>query len=210
MKLAGKYSKFNPMAGFETLLASEGALSGMGLIPEEGIPLEILQGTSNPQTLREEGLQQGPPGVGGLGGPIGRGPGFGGPIEVDRIEPTYTTDIPIKAEYSNIYGTNVNARYNPTTGALSGGATVPIGAAEQGYRFGIEGSYSPGIMQYDGLTPPPGYSGMIKFSRTNPIDPKTFETPGRERYSFGLGIEGTPRRVPPRRPVPVQFVPPGL
>ena len=33
----------------------------------------------------------------------------------------------------------INATYNPTTGALSGGATIPIGAAENGYRIGVEG-----------------------------------------------------------------------
>lgn len=215
MRFAGKYSKFKPMDGFGTLLASQGVPSGMAGLPPEGIPLEALRGTSSPEALRQEGLQQGPPrlpgGVGSpLGGPIGGGvPGFG-PMTLERRTPIYTTDLDIGVDYRNNYGTKVGAKYNPTTGAISGDATIPIGAAENGYRIGVEGSYSPGIMQSDGLTPPPGYSGMLRFSKRNPIDPRAFEQPGAEKYSIEAGFVGTPRRVPPRTPIPVQFVPPGL
>jgi len=48
---------------------------------------------------------------------------------------------------------------------------------------------------------------MIKFSKTNPVDPSVYQRPGAEKYNFGLGIDANPRRVPPRRPVPVEFVP---
>lgn len=209
MRLAGKYSKFKPMAGFETLLASEAIGPGMGLIPEQGIPLEALEGTSSPEALRQGGIEQVPPSAFGGPGPVLGGP-IGGPIQTGGMQPAYTTDIPIKAEYRNIYGTNVNATYNPTTGSLQGGATIPIGAAEKGFRLGVEGSYQPGVMDFEGVTPPPGYSGMIRFSKNNRIDPRTYEAPGAEKYSFGVGLEGTPRRVPPRRTVPVQLFPPGF
>ena len=45
------------------LFTSQGVPSGMGAIPRDGIPLEALQGTSSPEALRQEGLQQGPPGL---------------------------------------------------------------------------------------------------------------------------------------------------
>ena len=207
MKFAGKYAKFVPMDGFGTLVASGGP--GLSGLPEDGIPLEALPGASMPGQLKQVGQGAVPPSAfgGPPGGPLG-GP-LGGPMETNIPPTTYVTDIPIKAEYSNIYGTNVNATYNPTTGAVSGGATVPIGAAERGYRFGVEGSYVPGIMDADGITPPPGYSGMIRFSKTNPVNPSVYERPGAEKFNFGLGVDATPRRVPPRVPVPVEFVPPG-
>ena len=126
-------------------------------------------------------------------------------MTLERRPPTYTTDIPIKAQYRKYLWNRCKCNIQSDDGALSGGATIPIGAAENGYRIGVEGSYSPGIMQSDGLTPPPGYSGMLKFSKRNPIDPRSFEQPGAEKYSIGVGFDGTPRRVPQKTPIPVRF-----
>jgi hypothetical protein len=184
---------------FTPIMLAQAPLPGQAVGNMDGIPLEALQGTSSPEKLKREGLGKGP-----------MPPGFG-PISSEVPEPRYVTDIPIKAGYRNIYGTDINATYNPTTGAISGGATIPIGAAEKGYKVGVEGSYNPGLMDAQGITPPPGYSGMIRFSKTNPIDPKTFEAPGAEKYSVELGIEGNPRRVPPQRTLPtlpIQVGPP--
>lgn len=158
--------------------------SGMG-----GVPLEAIDArATSPEQLKQEGLMQpNLPPSSALGGPLTSGP-----------TPTYVTDIPIRAEYRNVYGTKFGATYNPTTGAVSGGATIPIGAAEKGYKIGIEGSYNPGLMDAQGLTPPPGFGGMIRFSRTNPVDPKTFEEEGKEKFAIEAGINATPRRVPPQ------------
>ena len=150
------------------------------------IPLEALEGTLSPAELKQEGLKE---------------PNILGPIEIERPQPTYVTDLPIKAGYRNIYGTNIGATYNPTTGGIKGNATIPIGPAERGYKIGVEGYYNPGQKDYQGITPPAGYGGMIRFSRTNPVDPKVFEAPGAEKYSIELGIDGKPRRVPPHMPM---------
>jgi hypothetical protein len=64
-------------------------------------------------------------------------------------------------------------------------------------------------MDAQGLTPPAGYSGMLRFSKTNPVNPEVFERPGAEKYSIEVGVDGRPRRVPPQMRVPVE-VQPGL
>ena len=186
---------------------AQAPIPGQAVGNMDGIPLEALEGTLSPEQLKQEGLQVGnmPPRGGGM-----MPPGFGGPI-TGGPEPKYVTDIPIKAGYRNIYGTNINATYNPTTGAVSGGATIPIGAAEKGYKIGVEGSYDPGLMDAQGLTPPAGYSGMLRFSKTNPVNPEVFERPGAEKYSIEVGVDGRPRRVPPQMRVPVEVQPgPGM
>jgi hypothetical protein len=182
---------------FKPIMLAQAPVPGQAVGNMDGIPLEALEGTLSPEQLKQEGSQGGmmPP---GFGGPITGGP-----------TPTYVTDIPIKAGYRNIYGTNINATYNPTTGAISGGATIPIGAAEKGYKIGVEGSYQPGLMDAQGLTPPAGYSGMLRFSKTNPVDPKVFERPGAEKYSIELGVDGRPRRVPPQMAIPIEVQSPG-
>lgn len=201
----------NRLNSFKPVRIAQAPIPGQATGNMDGIPLEALEGTLSPEQLKQEGLQGGnmPPAGGEMMSPIGGGmmpPGFGGPITAGPT-PTYVTDIPIKAGYRNIYGTNINATYNPTTGAVSGGATIPIGAAEKGYKIGVEGSYQPGLMDAQGLTPPAGYSGMLRFSRTNPIDPKVFEQPGAEKYAIELGVNGTPRREPPRMQIPIQIQP---
>ena len=166
---------------------------GMG-----GVPLQAIDAkATSPEKLKQEGLMQAPQSP-SLGGPLTAGP-----------TPTYVTDIPIRAEYRNIYGTKFGATYNPTTGAVSGGATIPIGKAEEGYKIGVEGSYTPGLMDAQGLTPPPGFGGMIRFSRTNPVDPKIFEEEGKEKFAIEAGINATPRRVPPQMALPVHVQQPG-
>ena len=167
----------------------EGGAIGEAL-PRE-IPLEALEGTKEPEQIKREGLSGDPL---GLGAPITAPP-----------RPSYVTDIPIKAGYRNIYGTDVNATYNPTTGAVGAEATIPIGKAENGYRIGVEGSYNPGLMDSDGITPPDGYSGMIRFSRHNPVKPETFEEEGAEKFAIYGGFDMKPRRVPPQRSLPVDL-----
>lgn len=161
------------------------------------IPLEHIQGTLEPGQRRMDGLS-------------GGDPFFGGPMTAAPT-PKYVTDIPIKARYSNMYGTDINAKYNPTTGEISASADVPIGPAENGYRVGVEGGYTPGVMDQDGFTPPAGYRGMIRFSRRNPIDPKVYEQPGREKFAIEAGVDATSRREPARQTYPVELLPgPGL
>jgi len=190
---------------FKPITLAQAPIPGQAVGNIDGIPLEALEGTLSPEQLKQEGVYgvNMPPSSGGM-----MPPGFGGPI-TGGPKPTYVTDIPIKAEYRNIYRTRIGATYNPTTGAISGGATIPIGAAEKGYKIGIEGSYNPGSMDAQGLTPPPGYSGMLRFSRTNPIDPKVFEAPGAEKYAIEFGVDGRPRRVPPQMAIPIELQPPG-
>jgi len=154
-----------------------------------GFPLEAIQGTLSPEQLKQEGMSAPPPGFSG-----GMPPGLGGPMSSGPAA-TYTTDIPLKAGYRNIYGTNIGIGYEPNTGAIKGNATIPIGAAEKGYRLGVEGSYTPGIMDPTGATPPAAFSGMLRFSKTNPVDPAIYSQPGKEKYSIELGVDGVPRRV---------------
>jgi hypothetical protein len=163
-----------------------GNMDGMRPSMPMEIPLEALEGTLSPEELKQEGFKES---------------NILEPIEIERPQPTYVTDIPIKAGYRNIYGTNIGATYNPTTGGIKGNATIPIGPAEKGYKIGVEGYYNPGQKDYQGITPPPGYGGMIRFSKTNPVDPRVFEQPGAEKYSIELGIDGKPRRVPPQMPM---------
>ena len=192
---------------FRPVTLAQAPVPGQAVGNMDGFPLEALEGTLSPEQLKQEGLQ------GGNMSPHGGGmmpPGFGGPI-TGGPAPKYVTDIPIKAGYRNIYGTNVHAIYNPTTGAVSGGATIPIGAAEKGYKIGVEGSYNPGLMDAQGLTPSAGYSGMLRFSKTNPVNPEVFERPGAEKYSIEVGVDGRPRLVPPQMRVPVEVQPnPGM
>ena len=72
--------------------SGEGGAVGDAL--PKGIPLEALEGTKEPNELKREGLSGDPL---GLGGPITAAP-----------QPSYVTDIPIKAGYRNVYGTDIN------------------------------------------------------------------------------------------------------
>ena len=158
-----------------------------------GVPLQAIDPrAASPEQLKQEAEQMGPS-------------PFGGPPLRSGPTPRYTTDIPITAGYQNIYGTKFDATYNPTTGSIRGNATIPIGAAEKGYKIGVEGSYTPGQMDAQGMTPPAGFGGMLRFSKSNPVDPKIYEEPGEKKYSFYGGIKAIPRRVPPQMAVPIQL-----
>ena len=189
---------------FKPMTIAQAPVPGQAVGNMDGVPLQAIdKRATSPEQLKQEGLNAGnlSPAGGGM-----LPPGFGGPI-TGAPKPSYVTDIPIRAEYQNIYGTRFGGTYNPTTGAIGGNVTVPIGAAEKGYKIGVEGGYTPGLMDPQGLRQPAGFSGMLRFSKTNPVDPKIFEQPGLEKYSIGVGVEAKPRRVPPQMTVPVQVQP---
>jgi|TARA_R100000084_G_scaffold97435_1_gene51380 hypothetical protein len=178
---------------FSPVTIAQAPIPGQAVGNMDGIPLEALQGTSSPEQLRQEGMQGGymPP---GFGGPITGGP-----------QPKYVTDLPIKASYTNIYGTNIGGEYNPTTGDISGQVVVPIGQAEKGYRIGVQGNYNPGRMDAYGMKQPAGFGGMIRFSKSNPVNPNRYETAGAEKYAIQVGVDGRPRRVPPQMAIPIEL-----
>lgn len=187
-------------------LPSDIALPSEVSLPAE-IPLEALEGTSSAEQLKQEALSQ----IGG-GSPPGLPAGFDAPITAAPTR-TYTTDLPIKAGYRNIYGTDVGATVDINSGAIKGHAHIPIGKAENGHLIGVEGSYTPGQLDSMGIQQPPGFSGMIRYTKRNKIDPKKFAEEGAEKYNIELGIQGNPRLVPPERQIPVQVtpnLPPGL
>tara|TARA_R100001086_G_C11766083_1_gene239533 strand:- start:44 stop:673 length:630 start_codon:yes stop_codon:yes gene_type:complete len=187
---------------FSPVTIAQAPIPGRAVGNMDGIPLEALQGTSSPEQLKQEGMYGGNMSPGGGMMP----PGFGGPI-TGRPQPKYVTDLPIKVNYRNIYGTNIGGEYNLETGDISGQVVVPIGQAEKGYRLGIEGNYNPGRMDPYGMKQPAGFGGMIRFSKSNPVNPNTYEAPGAEKYSIQVGVDGKPRRVPPQMTVPVQIQP---
>ena len=161
--------------------------------PKAGVPLQAIDPrAASPEQLKQEAEQMGPS-------------PFGGPPLRSGPTPRYTTDIGISAEYQNQYGTKLFGNYVPNTGAIKGGATIPIGAAEKGLRIGIEGGYTPGQMDPQGMTPPSSFDAMLRFSKSNPVDPKIYKKPGEEKYSFNLGVKGTPRRIPPQMAIPIQL-----
>jgi len=188
---------------FSPVTIAQAPIPGQAVGNMDGIPLEALQGTSSPKELKQEGIYGGniPPGGGGM-----IPPGFDAPL-TGAPQRKYVTDIPIRAEYRNIYGANFGGTYNPTTGDIKGSATIPIGPAHRGYKVGGEIMYNPGQMDAYGMTPPPSFGGMIRFSKTNPVDPSIYKKPGAEKYAIELGIDGRPRAVPPERQIPVQIQP---
>jgi len=186
---------------FSPVTIAQAPIPGQAVGNMDGIPLEALQGTNSPEQLKQEGMYGGnmPPGGGMMP------PGFGGPI-TGGPQPKYVTDLPIKASYRNIYGTNIGGEYNPTTGDISGQVVVPIGQAEKGYRIGVQGNYNPGRMDAYGMKQPAGFGGMIRFSKSNPVNPEIqYEAPGAEKYSIQVGVDGRPRRVPPQMAIPIEL-----
>ena len=183
-------------------------------LPDREIPFEALEGAPSDAEMRSGASER-------------HLDPFFAPVVPVAPTPKHVTDIPLKAGYRNIYGTELDATFNPTTGFVKGSAQIPIGAAEKGHRIGIEGYYS----GKDPLMPgsKPGFGGMIRYTKRNEIDPRTYSAPGQEKYAFEAGFGNQQRTtfepamntVPRRGPYPypghggmhpgmMQGMPPGM
>jgi hypothetical protein len=114
----------------------------------------------------------------------------------------------IGAGYKNIYGTDINASFDPVYGTLRGSATIPVGDARNGLYFEASGGYNTRSKQ------PEGFIGVKK---RNFPDPETAEhqlgltDPNRYRYSYGIHLNKPqgPSTGMPSMGMPPMGMPPG-
>ena len=96
--------------------------------------------------------------------------------------------------YSNVYGTDINASIDPTTQAIRGSATIPIGDARRGLYLEATGAYNANTRQ------PEGFLGFRKRNVSN--DPGTaalelgLNNPNRDKYSYGVNLNKQPTGMP--------------
>ena len=117
----------------------------------------------------------------------------------------------IGAGYRNIYGTDVNASFDPVYGTLRGSATIPVGDARNGLYFEASGGYNTGSRQ------PEGFIGVRK--RNLSQDPATaaqqlgLTDPNRDAYSYGIHLnrpQGPSTGMPPMGMPPTGMPPGGM
>ena len=57
----------------------------------------------------------------------------------------YAQNLKLKAGYSNTWGTNIGAEYDPSTGTFRGNVNVPLGSHETGWKAGVSAYARPGF-----------------------------------------------------------------
>jgi hypothetical protein len=117
----------------------------------------------------------------------------------------------VGAGYKNIYGTDINASFDPVYGTISGNATVPVGDARNGLYFEASGRYNAGTRQ------PEGFIGVRK--RNVSKDPGIaaqqlgLDDPNRDAYSYGVHLnkpQGPSMGMPPMGMPPMGMPPGGM
>ena len=96
--------------------------------------------------------------------------------------------------YNNVYGTDINASFDPTTQSIRGSATIPIGDARRGLYLEASGAYNTNTRQ------PEGFFGFRK--RNVSDDPGTaalqlgLNDPNRDKFSYGVNLNKQPKGMP--------------
>ena len=57
----------------------------------------------------------------------------------------YVQNLKLKAGYSNTWGTNIGAEYDPNTGTFQGNIDVPLGSHATGWKGGVKAYARPGV-----------------------------------------------------------------
>jgi hypothetical protein len=115
----------------------------------------------------------------------------------------------IGAGYRNIYGTDINASFDPVYGTVRGSATIPVGDARNGFYFEASGGYNTGTRQ------PEGFIGVRKrnLSKDKGIAEQQMglTDPNRDAYSYGIHLNKpqSPSMGMPFMGMPSMGMPPG-
>jgi hypothetical protein len=111
--------------------------------------------------------------------------------------------------YRNIYGTDINASFDPVYQTVRGSATVPIGDARNGLFVEATGGYNAGSRQ------PEGFIGVRKrnLSRDRTIAEQQLglNDPNRDAYSYGVHLnrpQGPATGMPSSMGMPPMGMPP--
>jgi hypothetical protein len=118
-------------------------------------------------------------GAAGLGGEMSLGPGL-------MRKPPMNVGI----GYDNIYGTDINASFDPTTRTINARAAFPLGKAQGGLSLEASGSYNTDTRQ------PEAYIGVRKRNAPPEVIEAEFNDPNRDKYAYGLSLNKQPKNRP--------------